>query len=103
MRNGVGASLDALAFDRTLETPIHRQIYSEIRGYILSRRLPPRAKLPATARTREALGVGRNTVVAAYEQLHGGRFVEARPGRHTRRRTARGDRSAQETRRGCAA
>jgi len=84
LRNGVGASLDALAFDRTLETPIHRQIYSAIRTYILSRRLPPLAKLPATRELAKQLGVGRNTVVAAYDQLMAEGLAEAHTGSCTR-------------------
>ena len=84
LRNGVGASLNSLAFDRTLETPIHRQIYSAIRTYILSRRLPPRAKLPATRELAKQLGVGRNTIVAAYDQLMAEGFVEAHTGSCTR-------------------
>ena len=72
------------SIDRTLGTPIHRQIYLAIRGYILDRRLPPRAKLPPTRELAKQLGVGRNTIVAAYDQLTGEGFVEARPGSSTK-------------------
>ena len=84
LRRGAEASLDVLAVDRTLETPFHRQIYSAIRGYILDRRLPPRAKLPATRGLAKQLGVGRNTILAAYDQLLAEGFVETRPGSGTR-------------------
>jgi GntR family transcriptional regulator/MocR family aminotransferase len=70
--------------DRTLLTPIHRQIYASIRAFILDRRIPPRAKLPASRDLAKHLGVGRNTVVAAYDQLQAEGLVEARPGSITR-------------------
>jgi len=84
MRKGGEATLDVLAIDRTLSTPVHRQVYSAIREYILDRRLLPRAKLPATRDLAKQLGVGRNTIVAAYDQLLAEGFVEARPGSCTR-------------------
>ncbi len=84
MRKGAEVSLDALTLDRAVSTPIHRQIYASIREYILRRRLPALAKLPATRDLARQLGVGRNTVVAAYDQLQAEGFVEARPGSSTR-------------------
>jgi hypothetical protein len=61
LRRGAEASLDVLAVDRTLETPVQRQIYSAIRDYVLDRRLPAQARLPATRDLAKQLGMGRNT------------------------------------------
>ncbi len=84
MRKFAEASLDVLTFSRDGEAPIHRQVYSAIRGYILDRRLPSGAKLPATRDLAKQLGVGRNTIVAAYDQLLAEGYLEARAGSCTR-------------------
>lgn len=55
---------------------LHRQL----REAILSGRLPPQAALPATRKVAEALGVARNTVVAAYDLLAAEGYLVARPG-----------------------
>ena len=77
-------SLDVLTFSRDGDSPIHRQVYAAIRGYILDRRLPSGVKLPATRHLAKQLGVGRNTIVAAYDQLLAEGYLEARPGSCTR-------------------
>lgn len=73
-------SLDVMSVDRRSREPMHRQIYGTLRGYILEGRLPARARLPSTRALAEDLAVGRNTVIAAYDQLLSEGFVEARPG-----------------------
>ncbi len=84
LRKAGEVSLEALRVDRTSRTPIHRQIYASIRAFILDRRIPSRAKLPASRDLAKRLGVGRNTVAAAYDQLQAEGLVEARPGSVTR-------------------
>jgi len=76
--------LQVLSVDRTLQSPLHLQIYNSIRRYILENRLPADAKLPATRDLAKQLGVGRNTIIAAYDQLLVEGFVETRPGSSTR-------------------
>jgi GntR family transcriptional regulator/MocR family aminotransferase len=49
--------------------PLFRQLYEGLRNAILEGRLSAGARLPATRRLAEELGVSRNTVVNAYEQL----------------------------------
>jgi len=45
------------------------ELHAQLRAAILDGRLPARAALPATRKVAEALGVARNTVVAAYDLL----------------------------------
>jgi GntR family transcriptional regulator / MocR family aminotransferase len=63
------AELYAWQVDRGSGTPLFRQVYLEIRGAILARRLAPGTKLPSTRRLAARLGMARASVVSAYEQL----------------------------------
>lgn len=63
-----------------LTKALHRQL----RSAILERRLPAGFALPSTRRLAEDLGVGRNTVVAAYELLIAEGHAQARPGSRLR-------------------
>jgi len=49
--------------------PLQTQIFDQIRGLILEGRLKPGTPIPATRALAEQLGVSRNTVTLAYEQL----------------------------------
>jgi GntR family transcriptional regulator/MocR family aminotransferase len=64
--------------------PLHRQAYRALRAAILERRLAPGAKLPATRALARELGLSRNTVLAAYEQLVAEGYAQARTGSGTR-------------------
>ncbi|MCR4282291.1 MAG: PLP-dependent aminotransferase family protein [Bauldia sp.] len=83
MTNRVALLFDAVQFDRNLEMPIHRQLYELLRSYIIDGRLSAGSRLPATRALAEALKVGRNTVIAAYEQLLTEGYLEARSGSGT--------------------
>ncbi|KAA0678600.1 PLP-dependent aminotransferase family protein [Roseomonas genomospecies 6] len=74
------SDLMLLPIDRTGAEPLLRQVYRELRRAILSGALPPGGKLPPTRALAERLGVARNTVVAAYEQLLAEGFIEGRVG-----------------------
>jgi GntR family transcriptional regulator/MocR family aminotransferase len=76
-------TLDVLAVDRESDEPLHRQIYAALRRYILEGRIPARTLLPSTRALAEDLKVGRNTVIAAYDQLLAEGFIEARTGSGT--------------------
>ncbi|PWJ55380.1 transcriptional regulator, GntR family [Quadrisphaera granulorum] len=73
-----------LALDRTDRSPLQVQLASALRAAVLDHRLPPGGPVPATRRLAEQLGVSRATVTAAYEQLVGEGFLEARHGSGTR-------------------
>jgi GntR family transcriptional regulator/MocR family aminotransferase len=79
----VRLSLDLLSVDRGSAEPIHRQIYTALRNHILAGRLPPHTLLPSTRALAEELRIGRNTVIAAYDQLLAEGFIEARTGSGT--------------------
>jgi GntR family transcriptional regulator / MocR family aminotransferase len=58
-----------LALDRTSEVPLHRQLYRQLRELIEKRSLPSGMTLPSTRILAKDIGIGRNTVIAAYDQL----------------------------------
>lgn len=74
------AELLLLGLDRDSEAPLLRQLYLELRRAVLAGVLPPGARLPATRALARQLGVARNTVVAAYDQLLAEGFIEGRTG-----------------------
>lgn len=57
-----------------------RALHRQLRNAILERRLPAGHALPSTRRLAEALGVGRNTVITAYEQLVAAGYARSRQG-----------------------
>jgi GntR family transcriptional regulator/MocR family aminotransferase len=63
--------------------PMHRQLYDELRESVLSGRLPPGARLPSTRWLAEELGVSRNTVMNAFDQLLAEGYLEGRVGSGT--------------------
>jgi GntR family transcriptional regulator/MocR family aminotransferase len=74
-----------LAFraDRSRPEPLARQLEDHLRELVLAGRLAPGEKLPATRELAASLGVGRNTVAAAYEALVGDGIFRARVGQGT--------------------
>jgi len=75
--------LDMISVDRKAGEPMHRQIYSALRRFILDGRIAQNTLLPSTRSLAEDLEVGRNTVIAAYDQLLAEGFIEARAGSGT--------------------
>lgn len=63
--------------------PLPVQLAAALRDAILSGRLAVGSRLPATRRLAAQMAVGRNTVLAAYEQLLAEGFVTARGGSGT--------------------
>ena len=72
--------LPALTLDAGSSTPLHRQIYFEIRNAILDGRLRPGIRLPASRALARDLAISRNTVTTAFDQLVAEGYVEARTG-----------------------
>jgi GntR family transcriptional regulator/MocR family aminotransferase len=58
--------------------PLFRRLYRDLRQAILGGRLQAGARLPATRLLGRELGLSRNTVLAAYEQLVSEGFIEMR-------------------------
>jgi len=54
---------------REAEGPLYRRVYHALKGMIRAGRLGPAARVPSTRALAKDLGVSRNTVTLAYEQL----------------------------------
>jgi len=72
-----------LRLERTIPVPLERQLYSGLRAAILEGRLPPDTRLPSTRGLAERLGISRNTVLNAFEQLMAEGYLEAQHGSGT--------------------
>lgn len=75
--------LALIQLDTTAETPLYRQIYAQMRRAILARQFAAGMKLPSTRDLAALLGVSRNTVLNAIEQLLAEGYLEARMGSGT--------------------
>lgn len=64
--------------------PLHIQMTEQIKQAVIAGRLKPEARLPSSRVLAEQLGVSRNTVLAAIEQLKSEGILEAKPGSGTR-------------------
>src|SRR5579863_8293706 len=63
--------------------PLYRWLYDELRAAILSGRLHPGARLPATRDLAAQYGISRPTIVTAFEQLRSEGYVEGKVGSGT--------------------
>ncbi|MGQ3292416.1 MAG: rhizopine catabolism transcriptional regulator MocR [Shinella sp.] len=79
-RNRQVFPLDALTIARNSPEPLQRQLYRAIAHLISSRVLPAGAELPSTRALSVDLGLGRNTIVAVYDQLITEGYLLNRPG-----------------------
>lgn len=61
--------LDSLVLEPDNPIPLKRQLYERLRRLIADRVLQPGSELPSTRMLARDLAIGRNTVIAAYEQL----------------------------------
>jgi GntR family transcriptional regulator/MocR family aminotransferase len=74
------SELMLVTIDRTSPVPVLRQVYLELRRAILAGAIPAGGRLPPTRALAARLGIARNSVVAAYEQLLAEGFIEGRVG-----------------------
>ncbi|MGH7806083.1 MAG: PLP-dependent aminotransferase family protein [Candidatus Binatia bacterium] len=70
----------AFSLDRRRGAPLQEQLYRALREAILGGRLRPGTRLPPTRALAADLAVGRNTVVAVFEQLVDEGYLDARVG-----------------------
>ena len=75
--------LGTVSLDRDGALPLHRQLFDALRQAILAGRLRPGTRLPSTRVMASDLGVARNTVMAAFEQLVAEGYLQARVGSGT--------------------
>lgn len=69
-----------LSLDPASGIPLYRQLYAGLRQAILSGRLPPGTRLPASRELARQLGLARKTVTDAYAELMSEGYLEGRPG-----------------------
>src|SRR3954462_1922907 len=74
------ARLPKIALDRNSTEPLHRQLLAALRVAIRGGGLPPGAGLPSSRHLAEELGVSRNTVLTAFEELAAEGLVVSRLG-----------------------
>ena len=72
-----------VALETKGEAPLHRQVYRELARLILAGRLAPGSRLPSSRDLARELGVARNTVLSALDQLASEGYVEGRRGSGT--------------------
>lgn len=78
------SELPPLRLERESRKPLSQQLQGEIARAILDGRLKPGARLPSTRRLSSDLGLARNTVNAAYDQLLAEGYIECAVGSGTR-------------------
>jgi hypothetical protein len=61
--------LPPIMLDRASKLPLHRQIHRQIARAIRDCKVPYEARLPSSRVLARILGVSRNTVLAAYDDL----------------------------------
>jgi GntR family transcriptional regulator/MocR family aminotransferase len=83
-RRIAGATPLLVPLDPAAAAPLHRQIYDGIRERILDGRFAAEMRLPSTRVLAVELGVARNTVVLAFEQLRAEGYLSGRRGGGTR-------------------
>ncbi|HEV8580302.1 MAG TPA: PLP-dependent aminotransferase family protein [Thermoanaerobaculia bacterium] len=69
-----------ILLDESSGVPLHAQLYEQLRGAMLSGRLAPGTRLPSTREMARELGVARNTVLNAFDQLGAEGYLEGRVG-----------------------
>lgn len=85
----LGASLKSICADLILQRmpreggALNRELFECLRAAILEGDLPPAAALPASRDLARELGISRNTVLHAYEQLGAEGYVSSRVGSGT--------------------
>ena len=85
-KRGPASPVVQLVVDPDAATPLYRQVYEGLRDAILSGRLARGARLPSTRALATDLGVARNTVLLAFEQLRSEGYLHGRRGGGTRAR-----------------
>jgi GntR family transcriptional regulator/MocR family aminotransferase len=76
-------SLLSIPLNSSSSIPLFRQLYEGLRGTILAGSLKPGERLPASRTLAGELGVSRNTVTSAYDQLLAEGYLEGKIGSGT--------------------
>ena len=73
----------AIHLDRTLTTPLYKQLTENIRQRVLAGIFKPNQRLPSSRSLAKSLNVSRSTVTQSYEQLESEGYLETRQGSGT--------------------
>lgn len=76
-------SFDSLALNRGVGGTLTRQLVHLLREHIVKGRTPIGTRLPSSRALAQQLGVGRNTVLVAYDQLRAEGYINAEIGAGT--------------------
>ena len=68
--------IDGISLVQRRGETLHRQIYLALLDAITSGQLPAGSRMPSTRELSRTLGVSRNSVLHAFEQLHARGYVE---------------------------
>ena len=74
------AAIAAISLDKTADQPLHVQLTAQLRELILSGRILPGERLPASRALAGDLGVSRITVTTSMDQLVAEGYAEGRHG-----------------------
>jgi GntR family transcriptional regulator / MocR family aminotransferase len=85
-RRGPASPVVHLVMDPDSAVPMYRQVYEGLREAMLTGRLARGARLPSSRALAADLGVARNTVLQAFDQLRSEGYLHGRRGGGTRAR-----------------
>ena len=77
-------TINNIQIDSASEISLHRQLYDALRYEILNGTLKPGMRLPSTRAFAKKLGISRNTVSSAFNQLLTEGYIESKVGSGTR-------------------
>lgn len=72
--------LPPIVLDRNSSTPLHQQVCHQIARAIRKKGVPSGARLPSTRVLGRLLGVSRNTIMTAYDELVATGVIRGRQG-----------------------
>jgi GntR family transcriptional regulator/MocR family aminotransferase len=82
-KRSTAAPFTSLPLEESSSTPLYYQVYQRLRAAILLGQLSPGTRLPSTRQMASDLGVSRNTMMSAFDQLIAEGYVEGRVGSGT--------------------
>ncbi|HEY9230968.1 MAG TPA: PLP-dependent aminotransferase family protein [Blastocatellia bacterium] len=82
-KHAIAVPYTALTLDTSSSEPLYHQLYEALRAAILASQLKPGTRLQSTRELATELGVSRNTVMNAFEQLLAEGYLEGQVGSGT--------------------
>jgi GntR family transcriptional regulator/MocR family aminotransferase len=82
-KHSIAVPFTTVSLDSSSPDPLYRQLYEWLRGAILTGQLRPGTRLQSTRELATELGVSRNTVMNAFEQLLAEGYLEGQVGSGT--------------------